>query len=212
MSPHTIRDARHDDREAIAAIYNEAIAEGRSTFETQRRTAADIDVWFGSPRHPVFVAEHNGAIAGWARIAPYSTRPCYATIAEASVYVRSNASGHGIGNALTDALRQCAQDTALTKLLGKCLTTNQAATKLVARHGFRAVGIHLCHGQIKGQWHDVLLVELLLQPTSDRRHLDALGLAAVESRDEERRTGVTVTTCARRAAAVHDDTVGRVTV
>jgi L-amino acid N-acyltransferase YncA len=190
MSPHTIRDARHEDREAIAAIYNEAITEGRSTFETLRRTAADIDVWLGSPGWPVLIAEHDDTIAGWARVAPYSTRPCYATIAEASVYVGSHARGYGVGNALTAALRQRAQQAALTKLLGKCLTTNQAATKLVARHGFRAVGIHLRHGQIKGQWHDVLLVELLLRTMSSARHVDALGLvpSSVVTKSGKRRS------------------------
>lgn len=160
---HIVRDARHEDCGAIAAIYNEGITEGRSTFETQPRTAADINGWLGSPRHPVLVAEHDGDIVGWARIAPYSTRPCYAGIGEASVYVRASARGRGLGNTLAVALRERAQQAALTKLLGKCLATNHAAAKFVARHGFREVGIHLRHGQIDRQWYDVLLVELLLE-------------------------------------------------
>jgi L-amino acid N-acyltransferase YncA len=158
-----IRDAEPEDLKAIAAIYNEGIVEGRSTFETESRTAADIDGWLGSPRQPLLVAEHDGEIAGWARIAPYSNRPCYAGIGEASIYVSAPVRGRGLGSALTTALHERAQQASLTKLLGKCLSTNHAAVKLVARHGFREVGIHLRHGQIDGQWHDVLLVELLLE-------------------------------------------------
>jgi L-amino acid N-acyltransferase YncA len=159
---HVVRDARRTDRAAVAAIYNEGIAEGGSTFETQPRTTADITEWLGSPRHPLLVAELGDEIAGWARIAPYSTRPCYAGIGEASVYVRASARGCGLGSALATALRERAQQASLTKLLGKCLTTNHAAAKLVARHGFHEVGVHLRHGQIDGRWHDVLLVELLV--------------------------------------------------
>jgi L-amino acid N-acyltransferase YncA len=190
MGPHEhiVRDALREDCSAIAAIYNEGITEGRSTFETEPRTAADINGWLGSPRHPVLIAEHDGEIAGWARIAPYSTRPCYVGIGEASIYVRASARGRGLGNALARALRERAEQAALTKLLGKCLATNLAAAKLVARHGFREVGIHLRHGQIDGRWHDVLLVELILeqhvmpaihpQSPPQGRHADLNGIDA----------------------------------
>jgi L-amino acid N-acyltransferase YncA len=169
---HVVREARGEDREAVAAIYNEGIVEGGSTFETELRAAADITEWLSSPRHPLLIAELDDEIAGWARIAPYSTRPCYAGIGEASVYVSASARGCGLGSALATALRERAQQVAFTKLLGKCLTTNHAAAKLVARHGFREVGIHLRHGQIAGRWHDVLLVELLVgqQALPSARH------------------------------------------
>ena len=71
-----VRHARDTDREAIARIYNEGIREGRSTFETDLRTAADIDAWLASRTHPVLVGERAGGVVGWARVAPYSTRPC----------------------------------------------------------------------------------------------------------------------------------------
>ncbi len=157
-----IRDAREEDRAAIAAIYNEGIGEGRSTFETEPRTAADIDPWLGSPRHPVLVAQHDGDVAGWARISPYSTRPCYAGVGEASVYVSAPARGRGLGGALAAELRARAQRAGFHKLIGKLLTENDASRALAARYGFREVGLHLRHGEAGGRWHDVLVVELLL--------------------------------------------------
>jgi RimJ/RimL family protein N-acetyltransferase len=39
---------------------------------------------------------------------------------------------------------------------------NTASRRLVARHGFREVGVHLRHGRIVGEWRDVLVVERLL--------------------------------------------------
>jgi hypothetical protein len=49
---HIVRDALPEDCGAIAAIYNEGITEGRSTLETEPRTAADIDEWLGSSQRP----------------------------------------------------------------------------------------------------------------------------------------------------------------
>lgn len=161
-SQDAVREARREDCETIAAIYNEGIAEGRSTFETERRSAADIAGWFGSPKHPVLVAESSGTVAGWARISPYSTRGCYAGIAEASVYVRASARGHGLGSALAATLRARAERAGLHKVLGKLFAENDQSRRLAVRHGFREVGVHVRHGHVGGEWHDVLVVELLL--------------------------------------------------
>jgi len=157
-----VRDARRADCEAIAAIYNEGIVEGRSTFETDLRSTADIEEWLGSPAHPVLVAETDGTVAGWARISPYSPRSCYAGIAEASVYVREAARGHRLGSALAATLRDRAEQAGLHKVIGKLFAENEQSRRLAARHGFREVGVHLRHGQVDGEWHDVIVAELLL--------------------------------------------------
>lgn len=162
MDTPTVRRARTRDCEAIARIYNEGIAERRSTFETEPRSAADIDEWLGSPEHPVLVAERGGAVVGWARIAPYSIRACYAGVGEASVYVRAAERGCGIGSALTQALGEAAERAGLYKVVGKLFADNEPSRRLVARHGYREVGIHLRHGRVDGDWRDVLVVELLL--------------------------------------------------
>jgi L-amino acid N-acyltransferase YncA len=157
-----VRNVEGRDCEAIAAIYNEGIVEGRSTFEADPRSATDIAGWLGLTTHPVLVAEMDGIVAGWARISPYSPRPCYAGIGEASVYVRASARGHGLGGALARTLRDRAQQAGLHKVIGKLFAENEQSRRLAARHGFREVGLHLRHGQVDGEWHDVLVVELLL--------------------------------------------------
>ncbi len=164
MTSPSIRPAHDEDRSAIAAIYNEGIREGRSTFETEERTEADINTWLGSPRYPVLVARdaEQGPVAGWARISPYSTRPCYARVGEASVYVSAPARGRGLGGALAAELRAQAEHAGFHKLIGKLLAENDASRALAARYGFREVGLHLRHGETGGRWHDVMVVELLL--------------------------------------------------
>jgi L-amino acid N-acyltransferase YncA len=157
-----VRKARPEDCEAIARIYNDAIAERRSTFETGERSVADIQKWLGSGGYPVLVAIDDSAVAGWARISAYSERACYAGIGEASVYVRAPQRGRGIGGALASALMREAARAGYHKLVGKLFLDNCASRRLVARHGFREVGVHRRHGRIDGEWRDVLLVELLL--------------------------------------------------
>jgi phosphinothricin acetyltransferase len=157
MAP--VRAAEPDDCEAIASIYNEAIAEGRSTFETEPRSAADVESWLGSS---LLVGTIGGVVAGWARLTPYSPRPCYAGIAEGSVYVRASQRGRGLGGMLASALTEEAERAGLHKIVGKLFADNAASRRLVAKHGFREVGVHLRHGQIDGDWRDVVLVERLL--------------------------------------------------
>jgi L-amino acid N-acyltransferase YncA len=157
-----VRHARETDREAIARIYNEGIREGRSTFETEPRTAADIDGWLASPRHAVLVVERDGAVAGWGRLAPYSSRACYAGVVEGSVYVLARERGRGLGSALVASLREQAERAGFHKIVGRVFADNESSRRLVAKHGFREVGTHLRHGQLDGHWRDVIVVELLL--------------------------------------------------
>ena len=82
------RRATLADVAAIAAIYNEGIADRIATFETEPRSATDIAGWF-TGEHLVVVAEtgETGPVA-FAASFPYSSRPCYQGIGEFSVYVR----------------------------------------------------------------------------------------------------------------------------
>jgi phosphinothricin acetyltransferase len=153
---------------AIAAIYNEGISERRSTFETELRSSADLAGWLSPAGGPVLVAESRGTIRGWARISPYSTRPCYSGVGEAGVYVSACARGGGLGGALAAALRQSAQESGYHKIVGKLFLENTASRRLAASHGFREVGVHVHHGTIDGEWRDVLVVELLLAAAAGR--------------------------------------------
>jgi L-amino acid N-acyltransferase YncA len=166
----TVRRATPADCGAIARIYNEGIAERRSTFETEARSASDIEEWLGQPGHPVLVAERGGVVAGWARISAYSSRPCYAGVGEGSIYVSASERGRGLGSALAAALGQEAEGAGFHKIVGKLLADNEASRRLVARHGFREVGVHLRHGRLDGRWRDVIVVERLLGDESGCRN------------------------------------------
>jgi phosphinothricin acetyltransferase len=163
-SPPTVRvrAAEPPDAPRIAAIHAEAIAERQSTFDTHASPVAELVERMTAASHLLLVAERDGAVVGWAAAAPYSTRPAYVGIAECSIYVAATARGVGVGSHLAEELATAAERRGLHKLLGKLFPANAASLRLVERCGFRTVGVHVRHGQLDGEWRDVVLVEQLL--------------------------------------------------
>jgi phosphinothricin acetyltransferase len=159
---NVVRAAAKADAQDISAIYNAAIAERGSTFETKPRRAEDFHRRIGCERFPFLVAEAGDRVIGWASLSSYNARPCYAGIGEASVYVAPEARGRGVGTSLAEALAAEAKRNDFHKLLGRLFTDNAASIRLVERCGFSPVGTHRRHGQLDGQWRDVLVVERLL--------------------------------------------------
>lgn len=169
-----MRPACLEDAEPICAIYNAAIAERGSTFETEPRSAGDFEERVGNARFPLLVGDAGEGVIGWAGLSSYSPRPCYSGIGEASVYVAPEARGKGVGTALAEALAAEAERNDFHKLLGKLFTDNVASIRLVEGCGFSSVGTHRRHGQLDGEWRDVLVVERLLNGTAARAQHSSL--------------------------------------
>jgi L-amino acid N-acyltransferase YncA len=131
------RAATPGDASAIAAIYNEGIADRIATFETEPRSATDIAGWF-TGEHLVVVAEtgERGPVA-FAASFPYSSRPCYRGIGEFSVYVRRDYRGRGAGRAVLAALMEAAVIRGMHKLTSRVFPENAASRALLKGLGFR---------------------------------------------------------------------------
>jgi L-amino acid N-acyltransferase YncA len=165
------RTATLADAAALAAIYNEGIADRIATFETEPRSAAQIAQWFTEQRL-VVVAESAGTEpVAFAASFPYSARPCYARIGEFSVYVGRDYRGRGAGRAVLAALIEAAAGAGLHKLTSRVFPENIASRALLKGLGFAEIGIHRRHGQLDGCWRDCVIVERLLDNGSaeDRR-------------------------------------------
>ena len=156
------RSARTDDADTIASIYNEGIADGVTTFETRPRTRDDVLRWFGT-RFPLVVVESDGGdVIAFGSTSEYRPRECYAGIAEFSVYVARAHRGRGAGRAALEALVESARQGGFWKLVSRIFVENAASRALVARLGFREVGVYRRHGQLDGVWRDVVIVERLV--------------------------------------------------
>jgi L-amino acid N-acyltransferase YncA len=156
------RAATFADAAAIAAIYNEGIADRIATFETEPRSAGQIAGWF-TGRQLVIVAETEatGPVA-FAASFRYSDRACYRGIGEFSVYVRRDYRGGGAGRAVLAALIEVATAAGLHKLTSRVFPENLASRALLKGLGFAEIGIHRRHGKLDGLWRDCVIVERLL--------------------------------------------------
>jgi phosphinothricin acetyltransferase len=158
------RPATAADAPAIAAIYNEGIADRIATFETEPRTAAQIAQQLADKgdRFPTVVAERDGQVVAWAGAGPYRSRPAYAGVAEHSVYVARAARGAGAGRAALEALCRAYAERGFWKIVSRIFPENTASLRLHERCGFRVVGVYERHGRLEGAWRDCVIVERLL--------------------------------------------------
>jgi L-amino acid N-acyltransferase YncA len=161
MDAPDVRPAVPADAEAIAAIYNQGIADRVATFETRPRTAEEARAWVAG-RLPCLVATRGDAVIGFARVAPYSEREAYAGVGEHAVYVARRARGGGVGRRLLDALSPAAEAAGLHKLTSRIFSDNAASIAAHEAAGFVVVGVQRRHGRLDGEWKDCVLVERLL--------------------------------------------------
>ena len=155
------RPATLADREAIARIYNAGISERAYTFETRPRTVEEIGQWLGG-RFPVVVVEEAGRVVAFASTGAYSPRECYAGVADFSVYVAPEARGRGAGRTAVQALLAAAEAAGFHKLTSRVFATNATSRDMLTKLGFREVGLHQKHARLDGVWHDIVVVERLL--------------------------------------------------
>lgn len=139
-----IRHATHDDLPAIDAIYNQAVACGLLTADTEPVSSAERGEWFGRfvpDAYPLFVYEMDGQVVGWASLSPHRPgRKALEEVAEISFYVDFAHHGKGIGSRL---VAHCeAQSAVLRKRVFFSITieSNRASLRLLERHGYERWG------------------------------------------------------------------------
>ena len=139
----------------MRTIFEEGIATGQATFETEAPSWEDWDgAHFGG-----LVAVEDGEVVGWAALSPYSAREVYAGVAEESVYVSARARGRGIGRRLLEGLIEQSERAGIWTLEAGIFPENRASVTLHLSCGFRLVGLRERIGRMDGEWRDVLLLE-----------------------------------------------------
>ncbi len=148
---------QHADWPQVREIYLEGLATGKASFETE---APDWEHW--DQKHLPecrLVARRGAEVLGWVALIAASSRPCYAGVAEVSIYVADAARGKGLGSLLMKEATARSEALGFWTLFASIFVENTASKTLFMNHGFRAVGIREKIARSQGVWHDTLMLE-----------------------------------------------------
>lgn len=150
-----VRDLRPEDWPAVRAIYEDGIRSG-ATFETE---PPSWEAWDAA--HPALrlVAEHDGAVVGWAALSPYSPRHCYRGVGDVSVYIAEAARGAGVGRRLLEALVDRSERAGYWTLNAGVFPENEVSLRLHQTCGFRVIGVRERLAEKDGVWRDAVWLE-----------------------------------------------------
>jgi L-amino acid N-acyltransferase YncA len=139
-----IRDAAYADLPAIVAIYNASVPGRLATADTEPVSLDSRHGWFRDrvwDRHPIWVSEQQGRVAGWLSFGKFYGRSAYGATSEVSIYVDPSAQRQGIARALLHQAVARAPALGLATLLGFVFAHNQPSIALCESFGFRHWGL-----------------------------------------------------------------------
>ena len=168
----TIRDAVEADLPAIVDIFNATVATRISTAVLEPVTVEQRLGWFrehSAERHPLWVAEIDGHIAGWLSFHSFIARCAYRGTAEVSVYIHKDFRRRGVARALLEQGIARSPSLGITALTGLILGHNSASLQLFERFGFKRWGVLPRVARLDGVARDIVILG---------RHLDSAVPAA----------------------------------
>lgn len=159
-----LRPGRVEDAPAIQAILNHYIAHSTSTFMTEPVTLESRRAFMTErgERHPIWVAELDGAAIGWAALAPHQTRGGYGHTAENSIYLHPDHTGGGIGSRLLARLIASAQQHGFHCLVAGACAEQAASIALHERAGYRRCAHFREVARKFDRWLDVIYLQRML--------------------------------------------------
>ena len=161
----SIRSARVDDGEAIAAIYAHHVLHGTASFEVEPPSAAywrDKIESVLSKGWPFLVTEIDGEVVAYAYATQFRDRPAYVHTCENSIYVRKDRLGRGIGRKLLSELISGAQSAGFRQMIAVIGGAEPASIALHSACGFRETGRMRSVGFKFGRWLDSVYMQLSL--------------------------------------------------
>jgi L-amino acid N-acyltransferase YncA len=160
----TIRAATEPDVAGIAAVYDEQVRTGISTFDLEPPPASYWSHRLASeePGDHLLVADDEGAIVGYAYSSRYRPRPGYRFTREASVYLGPQARGRGLGRRLYDELLPRVRADGMHVLLALVALPNPASVALHESCGFQHLGTMREVGSKFGRWIDTAWYQRVL--------------------------------------------------
>jgi L-amino acid N-acyltransferase YncA len=162
-----IRVASAEDAEAILDIYAPfCLPEAIASFEYVPPSCEEMRKRITSTlaKYPWLVYEVDNKVVGYASASQYNVRPAYDWSVTVSIYLHETARGLGVGRKLYTELFEILRKQNFFNAYAGITIPNPASLGLHKSMGFVEVGLTPNVGYKAGQWLDVALLCLELQP------------------------------------------------
>ncbi len=160
-----IRNVRKEDAKQICNIYNYYVENTIITFEEEPVSLNEMEniIIEISSSMPWFVYEEEKRIIGYAYASKWKGRCAYRYSVEATVYVKNDTLGKGIGTKLFKNLLEKLKNKGIHAVLGGIALPNEKSLKLHEKLGFKKTA-HLKEVGYKfNKWIDVGYWELIFK-------------------------------------------------
>ena len=157
----TIRDAAESDLPAIVSIFNATVPTRIATAVLEPVSVEERLNWFhehSRDRHPLWVLEIGGEIAGWLSVHSFLTRCAYRGTVEVSVYVHEHFRRRGVARTLLEHGISRAPALDITAMTGLIMGHNAASLELFERLGFQRWGVLPRVARLEGIARDIVIV------------------------------------------------------
>jgi phosphinothricin acetyltransferase len=154
-----IRKAQQKDLQELLAIYNYEIEYGVATLDLTPQTLEERQAWFDAhttTRHPLYVAEVDGAVAGYVSLSSYREKEAYCSTVELSIYIGKAYRRRGIATRLMEFILEKARENPDIHTVVSVITSgNEASSRLHDRFGFTFCGTIPEVGSKFGRYLDI---------------------------------------------------------
>ncbi|HEY2880679.1 N-acetyltransferase family protein [Nocardioides sp.] len=159
-----VRPASAADLAGAAAIYDEQVHTGISTFDLEPPPVSYWEHHLAStePGDHFLVADDASEVVGFAYSSAYRPRPGYRLTREVSVYLSERARGQGLGRRLYDDLIDRVRADRIHVVLALVAVPNPASVALHEACGFEHLGTMREVGRKFDRWLDTAWYQLIL--------------------------------------------------
>jgi phosphinothricin acetyltransferase len=154
------------DAGVCADVYAPFVTGSVASFEEAPPTPAEMGSRIArlSATHAWLVAEHDGAVVGFAYGGPHRERAAYRWATDVSVYVDGRFHRRGVGRALYATLFELLTRQGFRVACAGITLPNDASVALHRSMGFQPVGVYRRIGWKDGAWRDVIWWQRQLGP------------------------------------------------
>lgn len=164
MGEIIIRPVTAADAEALCSIYAPYVQETAVTYEYEVPSVEEFRgrILNTTKQYPYLAAEQDGVILGYAYASAFHPRAAFRWTAEATVYLRKEAHGKGIGRMLYERLEECLQKQNVQTVIALIADPNPESVAFHEKMGYRVAGRLTDCAYKLGQWRGMYYMEKFL--------------------------------------------------